>query len=111
MTEEDAEKAAEAVVNFYLSTGHKDIRFFEGGPERWAKLPAQDIKEEHVPEYLAACLFNEKASSLTFSATKRSMLHTYVDMLANAFDEWAKDAGRTDLLLTVGERLERAVKP
>ncbi len=104
----DEEKLLIAIT--LLNMGHKDIRFLESGPQLWGSLPNNEIKEENIPEYLTACMMNNNASAATLISTKRNVLHKYVDALADAFEEWAKDAGRTDLLLTVGERLEQAVK-
>lgn len=95
----------------FLDMGHKYVRFFEAGPAAWALLPQNRIDTEHISDYLGACLMNENASAATVSDTRRHMMHQYVDALVDAFDEWAKDTGREDLLLTVGERLAKAVQP
>ncbi|MBT8161038.1 MULTISPECIES: hypothetical protein [Arthrobacter] len=106
MTTEDEYAAAIA----FLDMGQRDIHFFQMGPGLWENLPPNVILEENVPEYLTACLINEDASSKTIADTKRAALHVYVDSLVDAFEEWARDTGRDDLLLTVGQRLEQAVK-
>lgn len=95
----------------FLDSGRRNVRLFEAGPPAWLLIGSAEISEEFLADYLTVVMDNEAAMGESFISGKRKLLHQYVDILADAFEEWARDFDRPDLLATVSDRLNRAVKP
>lgn len=87
----------------FLNRGHQVIRMLEAGPKVWEHIGSVEMKPGTVGDFLALIMADETV----YISGKRTLLHSYVDTLADAFEEWARDHDRPDLLATVQERLQR----
>lgn len=91
----------------YLNRGHQVMRILAGGPKVWEHIGSAEMTPGLVGDFLALIAADESVLGETYISGKRKMLHGYVDSLADAFEMWARDHDRPDLLATVQERLQR----
>lgn len=95
----------------FLNQGSRDIKFLEAGPHLWAHMPSAEIRPDKLADWIAATLETpDEALQQSFVETKRRFAHAYVDALVDALEAWARDHGRTDLLRSISDRLDSAVK-
>lgn len=91
----------------FLNRGHQVMRMLEGGPKIWEHIGSAEMTPGIIGDFLALIMADDTVLGESFISGKRNFLHTYVDTLADSFEEWAKDHDRPDLLATVQERLQR----
>lgn len=91
----------------FLNRGHQVMRMLEAGPKVWEHIGSVEMKPGMVGDFLALIAADDTLMGETYISERRGLLHSYVDQLADAFEEWARDHDRPDLLATVRERLQR----
>lgn len=92
---------------FMIAAGRL-IALTMNGPEAWAKVPPS-INPNNVEMCLAAAQKDPTYLDRTFIDNLRRVGHAALDAKLDQMERWAKDNGRTDMVVSTAERITAAL--
>jgi hypothetical protein len=93
---------------FMIAAGRL-IALTMNGPEAWEKIPPKGINPNNVEMCLAAARKDPAYLDRTFIDNLRRVGHAALDAKLDQMERWAKDNGRTDMVVPTSERITAAL--
>lgn len=93
----------------YLTHCQHALAILLGGTKVWEKLPVQFCKPENIGGYIEAGIKNPAFLNQNTIRNGAAVVHGLIENVAQEMETWAKENGREDLLITMGQKIETAI--